>query len=121
MLLPSGEFAANGFEALAVFDRYELGGNGDGLITPEDLVWRDLLLWIDGNHNGISEAEEIRTLNQEGIVAIDLSYVERDDYDGSGNLHKFQGVFLKAIRGPLGTFVREQPIHDVFFVVERSD
>lgn len=121
MLLPTGEFAANGFDALALYDQDLFGGNGDGLITNEDLVWRDLLLWIDGNHNGISEPHEIRKLKREGIVAIDLSYVEREEYDGSSNLHGFQGVFLKSVRGVGGSFLREHLIHDVFFVVAHSD
>lgn len=118
MLLPDGSYSGNGFEALAVFDQGLFGGNDDGMITPEDLIWSDLLLWRDANHNGISEPREIQKLERHAIVAIDLSYVEREEYDGNMNLHKFQGIFLKQLRGPAGRFVQEQAIHDVFFVVQ---
>lgn len=120
MLLPDGSFSNNGFEALAIFDQVLFGGDEDGQITEEDLVWRDLLLWRDANHNGISEPKEIQRLARHGIVAVDLSYIERDEIDGNLNLHKFQGVFLKRLRGPAGGFAREQAVHDVFFVVQEG-
>jgi hypothetical protein len=78
------------------------------------------LLWRDANHNGISEPREIQNLERHGILSIDLSYVERDEIDGNMNLHKFQGVFLKRLRGPAGSFVQEQAVHDVFFVVQEK-
>lgn len=120
MLLPDGGFSSNGFEALAVFDAATFGGNEDGIVSALDLVWQDLLLWRDANHNGISEPREIQNLERHGILSIDLSYVERDEIDGNMNLHKFQGVFLKRLRGPAGSFVQEQAVHDVFFVVQEK-
>lgn len=118
MLLPTGEFAENGFDALAVYDLEEFGGNGDGAITSSDLIWRDLRLWIDRNHNGTSERPEISTLDHRRIAGISLDYVERNEYDGNLNLHKYQGEFLAEVSGPGGVFLRSQPVHDVFFVVE---
>jgi len=54
----------NGFTALAEFDKAVLGGNNDGKLTAQDAVWSRLLIWIDGNHNGISEKSELHKLSE---------------------------------------------------------
>jgi hypothetical protein len=64
----------NGYIALAVFDDPAYGGNGNGVIDPGDAVYDHLLLWIDANHNGISEPNELYHLRDVGIFRIDLSY-----------------------------------------------
>jgi hypothetical protein len=37
--LPGGSLAAHDFEALASYDRYERGGNEDGVISAGDYIW----------------------------------------------------------------------------------
>lgn len=116
-LLPTGETSRHGFEALAVYDRSELGGNGDGLITDNDFIWRFLRLWIDRNHDGISQPREVRHLTAEGVVSISLDYVESRDYDDAGNLHLYQSTFERRVNRQFGPpYLRTQEAHDVYFL-----
>ncbi len=57
--LTAGE-TKHGFRALAIFDEAENGGNDNGQIEERDGVSPSLKLWRDANHNGISEAGELR-------------------------------------------------------------
>jgi len=111
--LSTGAVALNGFNALADFDRPALGGNGDGVIDRSDAVFERLRIWIDSNHNGVSEASEIRTLRQAGIVRIELKYESNGRVDKFGNRFKFKGRAWVEDQGG-----REHPvrIYDVFFV-----
>lgn len=117
-LLPSGETAANGFEALKVYDGPSYGGNGDGVISEDDLIWSHLRLWVDRNHDGISQPQEISSLRRFGIVAIRLDFSRVQEVDGNGNLHLLQSTYLKRVtaRG-LGSRLVPYAVHDVFFKV----
>lgn len=77
--------AQNGFAALAVFDRSEQGGNGDGLISSADLVFASLRLWRDSNHDGVSQPAELQLLSWSRIRAIALDYVLSRRRDRHGN------------------------------------
>jgi hypothetical protein len=59
--------AGDGFTALGVFDQPVNGGDGDALITSADCIFRHLRVWRDGNADGRSEPEELRTLAAVGI------------------------------------------------------
>ena len=87
---PPKKGEANGFLALAVFDEPASGGNADGQISEEDSVYTTLRLWLDTNHDGVSQPDELRSLAAHGVRAISLHYVKSKRVDEFGNLYRFR-------------------------------
>ena len=67
-LRPPAGVPANGFLALAAYDKAMKGGNADGVITQADTVFSRLRLWQDANHNGIAENFELHPLVSLGVI-----------------------------------------------------
>jgi hypothetical protein len=88
---PPGNKSKNGFIALAEFDKLANGGNSDGKINQQDVIFRSLRLWRDVNHNGISETEELFGLSTLDVKAIDLDYSRSRRVDEHGNQFKYRG------------------------------
>jgi hypothetical protein len=103
---PDGRFAANGFEALRKFDR-----NGDGHIDRRDPVFSRLRMWSDRDVDGKAQASELFTLEELGLMSIDLNYdpnyIERDKY---GNEVKLKSVAFTRDGRP-------HVVYDVWFRV----
>ncbi len=71
VILSDGSQSASGFEALSDVD-----GNQDGVINSQDEVFNQLLVWIDANHSGTSECDELKSLSAHCIISISLDHTE---------------------------------------------
>jgi hypothetical protein len=94
-----GSYYANGFVALLRFDRPAYGGNLDGQITQQDAVWHELRLWVDRNHDSVSQPAEISVPSSHGIVALNLGYVPGNSTDEHGNELYLVGSYEKRVPG----------------------
>lgn len=84
--------APHGFRALAVFDQEAAGGDEDGRIEATDAVFGMLRLWIDANHDGVSQPEELSSLSDAGIESLSLDYVVANRRDRHGNLLRYKAL-----------------------------
>ncbi|RZL01050.1 MAG: hypothetical protein EOP36_13165 [Rubrivivax sp.] len=71
--------ATNGFEALRALD------DGDNVFSATEANSKKVLLWRDLNQNGVSDAGELSTFANNGIVSIALNYTLTNTDLGGGN------------------------------------
>ena len=105
--LANGQRAGVGYAALA-----ELDANGDGTVGPEDPAFAQLRLWIDRNHDGVSQADELVTLASAGVVRLDYAYSDSGRADQNGNAFRYKShAWQKNAAGQ----VRTIDTYDVVF------
>lgn len=79
---------ANGFQTLAAYD-----SNQDGVIDSNDAQFDDLLVWIDGNGDAVSQEDELHSLASLNITSINLNYTNVN-YTVNGNTVKQESSFV---------------------------
>ena len=110
--LVDGSFAPTGYDALAQYDELANGGDANGVIDAQDVVFSDLRIWTDWNHNGKTDAGELRTLSEVGITSISLEHRLVRKLDRYGNQFLLRGQALWSN----GRHSRPVPTYDVYFV-----
>ena len=80
-VLPDGNQASNGFEALRQYDL-----NLDHVIDERDDVFSRLQVWIDANVDGISTPQELHSLGSLGVATIHLNATPGQEQDNGNAL-----------------------------------
>jgi len=76
-----GTLAADGFDALR-----DLDSNGDGVLDAYDALFEQVRIWQDKNQDGISQAEELKSLTEWGINAIHLDSTTANTTDNGNRI-----------------------------------
>jgi hypothetical protein len=58
--------------------KQQIDSNGDNVINANDTLFSKLKVWQDENQDGISQTEELKTLDEIGITSISLSSANTD-------------------------------------------
>jgi hypothetical protein len=66
---------ARGATGQLIFDT-----NGDGKLTAADAAWGEFRVWQDADQDGVTDAGELKTLDQMGITEIGLTYDDGTSY-----------------------------------------
>jgi Ca2+-binding RTX toxin-like protein len=90
--LSTGQWANNGYKVLQDMDE-----NQDGKVDASDIDWSHIKIWVDQNHNGISDAGELHSLGEYSIASISTSYTyDPDAVDANGNRPEMTGQYTTS-------------------------
>jgi hypothetical protein len=73
-----------------------LDSNGDGIIDANDPAFAELKLWRDADQNGITGQGELITLQDAGIVSLNLAHTLKNQRLTNGNTLAREGSFTRA-------------------------
>ena len=69
------------------------------MINRRDLVFADLRLWQDKNHNGNVDTGELRTLSEMNLKEFDLDFKESKRVDQFGNEFRYKAKVTDTREG----------------------
>jgi hypothetical protein len=104
---PTSGKTADGFAALAQED-----SNADGVVNNLDANWANLRVWQDLNQDGISQSNELTTLDQQGIASFDTGRTLNSQMLPSGNQMADLGTFTR-VDGSTGATGAPQGMADI--------
>ncbi|HEX2686383.1 MAG TPA: hypothetical protein VHN14_07185 [Kofleriaceae bacterium] len=87
----------NGFLALAQYD-----DDRNGAIDEHDVIFSELRLWQDADHDGTSQPSELHTLPELGVAGISLAYAEAREVDQHGNSFRYRAAVYSTPASPVG-------------------
>lgn len=91
------EGAKTDLEGLAAFD-----SNGDGKLSGDDARFAEFRLWFDNNGNGQTDAGELQSLAQAGVVSVSLVGQATGDPSVSGKNIVFNTASFTRANGATG-------------------
>ncbi|WP_343570495.1 calcium-binding protein, partial [Acinetobacter sp.] len=90
VLMNDGSISQNGFAALS-----DLDTNKDNSVSSDDEAFKNLRVWRDLNQDGISQENELFTLNDLDIKSLSLNYSDVNTNLENGNIISQTGTYEK--------------------------
>ena len=110
--LYGGGTATDGFAALRQEDT-----NNDGVVNNLDANWNNLRIWQDVNSDGISQSEELLTMEQAGVAGINVANIENSQTLPNSNQIADIGTYTKT-DGTINKVGTVSQMADVNFAVD---
>ena len=88
-VLKDGTHAVHGYAALAEYD-----SNSDGMVDAKDAELDKLRVWRDLNQDGVSQKEELFTLEEVGVQSLNVAYQDSNRNLGDGNRLAQEGSYI---------------------------
>ncbi|AVX03475.1 iron-regulated protein FrpA [Maritalea myrionectae] len=85
-----------GYQELAAVDAVENGGNADGVITIDDALFAELKVWRDLDQDGLTDADELFSLDELDITSLELAATEMDHETPQGTTLRAGATFTRG-------------------------